>query len=236
MALVKYGGGIIQMSGSIAGNVHARNRFGNYIRPRTKPVNPHSDRQEQARSIVSHLAEYWHANLDAVQRGLWDTYAAAIAMKNRLGEAIHLTGYNHFIRSNAAYNMVNPAIIEAAPTILSLPEKDTVLRCTEEDIADQTFTFACDIAGWGANGDGKAQIYVHQGRPQLASRNFFGGPWRFADHVGQVEAETGTFDAPAAFSFALGQKVWFAARLQTESGRLSETWYLPPRTIEADPP
>ncbi|GAH28464.1 unnamed protein product, partial [marine sediment metagenome] len=38
MALVKYGAGIIQMSGSIAGDVHARNRFGNYIRPRTKPV------------------------------------------------------------------------------------------------------------------------------------------------------------------------------------------------------
>ena len=40
MALVKYGGGIIQMSGSMAGNTFARNRYGNYMRARTKPVNP----------------------------------------------------------------------------------------------------------------------------------------------------------------------------------------------------
>lgn len=81
MALVKYGAGIIQMSGSIAGNVHARNRFGNYVRPRTKPVNPNSIRQEAARAIVSYLAEYWHQDLDDVQRNLWDVYAAAVAMK-----------------------------------------------------------------------------------------------------------------------------------------------------------
>ncbi|GAI58374.1 unnamed protein product, partial [marine sediment metagenome] len=39
MALVKYGGGITQMSGSIAGNTFARNRYGNYVRSRTKPIN-----------------------------------------------------------------------------------------------------------------------------------------------------------------------------------------------------
>ncbi|GAH50296.1 unnamed protein product, partial [marine sediment metagenome] len=45
MALVKLGGGIVQISGSIAGNTFARNRFGNYMRSRTKPVNPNSTRQ-----------------------------------------------------------------------------------------------------------------------------------------------------------------------------------------------
>jgi len=67
MALIKFGAGIVQMSGSIAGDVHARNRFGNYVRPRTKPVNPHSIRQEAARAVVSYLAEYWHGNLTDVQ-------------------------------------------------------------------------------------------------------------------------------------------------------------------------
>ena len=59
MALIKYGGGIVDMSGSIAGNTHARNRFGNYMRARTKPVNPNSDRQVAIRAIVSYLAEFW---------------------------------------------------------------------------------------------------------------------------------------------------------------------------------
>jgi len=233
-ALVRYGAGIIQMSGSIAGDVHARNRFGNYIRPRTKPVNPHSERQERARAIISYLAEYWHADLEPVQRGLWDTYAAAIGMKNRLGDTIHLTGFNHFIRTNAAQLGIGEVLIDAAPTILSLPEKDYTLVCTEEDIAAQTFTFTCDVAGWTPPNDTKFGILLYQGRPQLASRNQFATPWRFMDFIDATEGALGTATVAAAFSFALGQKVWFQARVMTVSGRLSELWALDPRDIEAD--
>ncbi|GAH22595.1 unnamed protein product, partial [marine sediment metagenome] len=152
MALVQYGAGVIQMSGSIAGDVHARNRFGNYIRPRTKPVNPHSERQEKARAIVSYLAELWHSPTMDPWRGSWNTYAAAVAMKNRLNATIHLTGFNHFIRSNAPKLRVGLSEKHNAPNILSLPEKDHILECTEESIADQTFTFTCSINGWAANG------------------------------------------------------------------------------------
>lgn len=235
MALVKYGAGIVQMSGSISGTVFARNRSGNYARPRTKPVNPHSERQEAIRAIVSFVAEYWHQDLTAVQRGLWNTYAAAVAMKNRLGETIHHTGFNQFIRTNSARMNVALPILEAAPTVLSLPEKDVILECTEEDIAAQTFTFICENDGWAANGDPKLCILLSQGRPKLVSRFFYNGPWRHMGVISIAEGIAGTSDEPASFSFALGQKVWFRARVLTVSGRLSEPWILDPRTIEADP-
>jgi len=235
MGLVRYGPAITQISGAIGGTVFARNRFGNCIRPRTKPVNPHSDRQEAIRAIVSFLAEYWHQDLNDVQRGLWGVYAAAVAMKNRLGETIHLTGFNHFIRTNSARMNVALPVQDAAPTVLSLPEKDVVLACTEEDIAAQQFTFVCENDGWAANGDPKLCILLSQGQPKLASRYFFQGPWRHMGVVSVAEGTAGTSDEPASFAFALGQKVWFRARVLTESGRLSEPWSLPPRTIEADP-
>lgn len=235
MGLVKYGGGITQVSGAIGGDVHARNRFGNYIRPRTKPVNPHSARQESARAIVSFLAEYWHNDLTAVQRGLWDVYAAAVAMTNRLGETIHLTGFNHFMRTNCARLNYGGAVIAAAPSILSLPEKDPDLICSEETIATQVFTFTFDAAGWAANGDSKMAMLLFQGQPQLASRNYFNGPWRYMDVVGAGEGIGGTAPSDAVFPFALGQKVWFMARIMTDSGRLTEPWIVDPRVIEADP-
>lgn len=234
MGLVKFGGGIIQISGSIAGTVHARNRFGSYIRPRTKPVNPHSTRQETARAIVSYLAEYWHQDLDVTQRGLWDDYAAAVAMKNRLGETIHLTGFNHFIRTNSAQKRMGETELDAAPGILSLPEKDTDLVCSEEDIAAQTFTFTCNTTGWVPNGDPKFGILVYQGRPQLASRNFYAGPWRYMDFIDATEGAAGTGTVAAAFAFAEGHKIWFQARVITVTGRLSELWTLDPRDVEAD--
>lgn len=235
MALVKYGAGIVQMSGSIAGDTHARNRFGNYIRPRTKPINPQSDRQVAARTRVAYLAEYWHADLTAVQRGLWDVYAAAIGMENRLGETIHLTGFNHFIRTNACQLAMGEAVIDAAPTILSLAEKDVTLSVSEENIAGQTFTFVCDTSGWVPNGDPKFGILLYQGQPQLASKNFFDGPWRYMDFIDATEGAAGTATVAAAFSFALGQKVWTRARVFTTSGRVSGPYALDPRTIEADP-
>lgn len=236
MALVKYGGGIVQMSGSIAGNVFARNRFGNYTRARTKPVNPNSDRQRNARTIISFFSEYWHEDLTQIQRDLWGVYAAAIAMKNKLGETVYLTGFNHFIRCNAAFRLINPlAILTNAPTTLSLPEQDNQLVCSEEAIAGQTFTFTCDNTGWGVGIDDKEHIMLYQGQPQLDSRTFFAGPWRYMDAIDATEgaAGTGTYDAP--FPFALGQKVWFQARLRMLDGRLSTLWTLAPRTIEADP-
>ncbi len=236
MALAKYGGGLIQLSGSIAGNVFARNRFGNYVRPRTKPVNPHSTRQEKARAIVSYLAELWHDSSMDTHRGSWNTYAAAVPMTNRLGETIHLTGFNHFIRSNAPKLKVGLSEKLGAPSILSLPEKDHTLQCTEENIIDQTFTFECSVNGWAADGDPKYYIFIYQGQPQLKSRNQFATPWRYMGFFDAASGGAGTTDMSAAFAFALDQKVWFQARLLTVSGRLSQLWNLDPRVIEADPP
>ncbi|GAH98745.1 unnamed protein product [marine sediment metagenome] len=234
MALVKYGAGIVQMSGSIAGNVHARNRFGNYIRPRTKPVNPRSDRQEDARTIMSYLAEYWHNDMSPTERGLWDVYADAVAMKNRLGETIHLTGFNHFMRSNTARMNVHPGPVTFAPEILSLPEKDPDLVCSAEDVAGQTFTFTNNAAFFAANGDQFVNLFLYQGLPQLASRNFFAGPWRYIGAFGVAEGQAGTVTLDAGHFFAAGQKVWFQARSYTNFGRLSELWQLLPHTVVAD--
>lgn len=235
MALVKYGAGIVQISGSIAGDVHARNRFGNYIRPRTKPVNPHSARQESARAIVAYLAERWHEDLSAVQRNLWNVYAAAVAMKNRLGETIHLTGFNHFIRTNCVMKTWGTGVFDDAPTILSLAEKDETLVCSEEDIAGQTFTFTFSNQGWAPDGDPKGRMLLYQGQPQLASRNFFAGPWRYIGVVDPVEGAAGTATKGAGFAFALGQKVWFQGRIMTTTGRCSQIWTVDPRVIEVDP-
>lgn len=234
MALVKYGGGITQISGAVGGDVHMRNRFGNCIRPRTKPVNPHSARQEAARTVVSFLAERWHEDLSAVQRNLWEVYAAAVAMTNRIGGTIFLTGFNHYIRTNCVIKTWGTGVFDDAPTILSLAEKDETLVCSEETIAGQTFTFTFSALGWAPNGDPKGRILLYQGKPQLASRNYFNGPWRYIGVVDPVEGAAGTATKDAGFSFALGQKVWFQARVMTTTGRCSKRWTVDPRVIEAD--
>lgn len=222
MALVKFGGGVIQMAGSIAGSTYARNRYGNYARARTKPVNPNTARQVAVRSIIALLVARWGQTLTAVQRTAWGLYAANIAMKNRLGESIYLTGFNHYIRSNTPRLQAGEAAVDAGPVIFELPDKDPTFAITaSEATQDISFTFDNTLA-WANEAGG--HLFKYQGRPQNAQRNFFAGPWR---HIGTIDgdavtAPTSPDTEAAVFAFAEGQRQWVYARIALADGRLSE--------------
>lgn len=222
MALVKFGAGIVDMRGSIAGVVHARNRFGNYIRPRTKPVNPKSFRQLAARINVMFLAEQWHDSpMDDTIRDAWQTYASSFTMTNKLGEQITLTGFNAFIMCNSARLTAGGSLITAAPTTLLLPPGDPVFACSGS-AATQLISVAFDpLLDWNIIDDGLMSVYM--GRPQPASRNFFATPYRFMD---SIEGDTAsppsspqTMTSP--FTLVEGQKIWCEARIQEADCRVS---------------
>lgn len=222
MALVKYGGGIIQMSGSIAGNTFARNRYGNYMRARTKPVNPNSTRQVKIRSIIAELTERWLDTLTNNQRTAWATYAAAIAMKNKLGETIKLSGFNHFIRSNAGYLDAVAQYFDDAPTELTLPEKDpafAIAAAVDTQLVSVTFN---ESLAW--NSEPGAGMYLFDGRPQNATRNFFKGPYRGITWLGGIQPPGNTTPQTHTGEFTLveGQKIWCRARIVRVDGRVSE--------------
>ena len=228
MALIKYGGGIIQMSGSVAGNTHARNRFGNYMRARTKPVNPKSTRQVEARVRLTMLAEYWHEPyMSDAERGAWATYAQAVSMKNRLGEITSLTGFNHFIRSNTTRFAAGAALVKPGPTVLSLPEADVTLAASG-DSGTQLLTIAFDNSkDWAKETGGF--LLVEMGCPQLLTRNFFGGPWRTAGAIAGVTGSPPTSPQTivAPFTLTTDQRVWVRAAVVRADARLSNKFYSP---------
>lgn len=234
MALVKFGGGITQMSGSIAGNVHARNRFGNYIRPRTKPVNPKSSRQMGARILVMMLAEQWRESpmTDAI-RTAWGTYAAAIGWLNKLGETVTLTGFNHFIRSNAALITAGGSLVTAAPTVLGLPPADPTFACTGSAATNLISVVFDTNFDWV--GEDSAYFSVEQGQPQSSSRNFFGGPYRWggSEEGDSVAPPTSPFTFTAPFTLVEGQKVWCRARIIRADARCSTQFGADPFIVTA---
>lgn len=225
MALVKFGGGIIQMTGSIAGNTFARNRYGNYVRARTKPVNPNTARQVAVRAAVSVLTERWSETLTTVQRTAWVLYASNVAMKNKLGESIKLSGFNHFIRSNAILQKEDRTIVDDGPVVFELPGADPTFAVAASEATQQlTFTFDNELP-WAEEDPG--WMWFEQGQPQNPQRNFFGGPYRACGNVvgilggGVVEPQL----IDAAFAISEGQRVWTYARIQRVDGRLSEKFY-----------
>jgi len=222
MALVKYGAGIIQVSGSIAGDTHARNRFGNYIRPRTKPINPRSSRQMGARLLVMILAEQWREEpMTSEIREAWQTYATSVTWNNRLGENVVLTGFNAFIQCNVALMTAGGDMITAAPAALGLPAggEDFAVAGSATDkklviTFDNTEAWATETGGF---------LSIQMGRPQSASHNFFGGPYRYAGSIpgdDAVPPESGAeLDPP--FTLVVGQKVWCRARVIRADARAS---------------
>lgn len=220
MALIKYGGGVIQASGSIAGTTHARNRSGNYARSRTKPVNPRSTYQVTIREALAMLTQRWHDTVTSAQRTAWATYAAAVAMKNRLGETIYLTGFNHYLRVNIVRINLGQNKCDAGPVTLTLPEQDPSFAITAS-AATQLISVAWDVLlPWT---DIAASVMgFWMGVPQIVTRNFFNGPWRMGGSVPGNGVSPTTFTAP--FTLIAGQRIWVYARISTgpTDSRLSE--------------
>jgi len=225
MALVKFGAGIVGMSGSIGGTTFARNRYGSYARSKTKPVNPNTSNQSAVRAAVSYVTELWHNTLTAAQRTAWGAYAQAVAMTNRLGETTYLTGFNHFVRSNVERQNRSLGTVAAGPTTFALPEQDTLFAVSlSEATQNITVTFD-DSQDWCDEDDSYLLLYM--GSPQLVTRDFFSGPWLYAGKIDgdSTTPPTSTVDIAASFTATEGQKVFCYARIIRADGRVSEPFY-----------
>jgi len=222
MALIKFGGGVLDARGSIGGQVFSKNRFGNYIRARTTPVNPASQRQSTMRAIISSLAAAWSATLSAAQRAAWEVYAASIVVSNKLGEQVTLTGFNQFIRSNS-FNLQNGgSIIADGPTTLTLPGEDTEFAVVVDE-ANQELTVTFDDGLDWIDQDG-AFMGVYVSKPQSAGSTFITGPWKLAGTIAgdSVTAPTTPATIACPWSVAEGQVIGVRARLMEADGRLSD--------------
>jgi len=171
---------------------------------------------------MAYLANRWSAVLTAANRAAWELYAANVPMKNRLGDTINLTGFNHYIRSNIARLSAAAAVVDAGPTIFSLPEKDPTIVNTITQ-ASQLHSLAIDVNhDWVDEDEGF--LAVSMGKPQIATKNFFNGPFLFNFKIDgdSVTPPTSPQTGAVAYVVTTAQKVWIQCRISREDGRLSE--------------
>lgn len=133
MALIKLGGGVTDIRGSMGGNTYSKNAAGHYIRARTKPVNPRSPLQNTRRAYFAYLTKYWSDKLIQQQRDDWIAYAKGTTWKNRLGEDITINGLAAFIRLNALHMMIPSVVIPDAPTATGQGGGVTLTFAAESD-------------------------------------------------------------------------------------------------------
>lgn len=178
MAIVRFAEGQ-QRSGAVGGSVYSRNRFGQYIRSRSVPVNPKTPLQAEIRAAILAAQARW-ASIAANEtaRLAWEEYAAAVAWVNRLGDGVKLTGQQHYLRiaSALAYHGVSIASIPA-PTELRLPSPDeTVGGSVANGSAEIQVTFASAADAWKTITG--AFLLVYNGYELGPGRNYYGGPYK----------------------------------------------------------
>ena len=208
--------------GSIGGKVYSRNRYGPYIRSRVKPVNPNTDRQQAARLNFSDCAVQWSNVLTPAQRTAWNLYGASVAVTNRLGQQIYLSGFNHYLRSNTAILQVAGTKVAAGPTIFTLPGADAQFVPTISE-ATQLISVVFDTAKDWVDEDG-AYMYLYMSQPRSPGRSFIGGPYRFAAEIPGDNTTPPTSPQTIAVPFVVveDQKVIVQARIGRADGRLSD--------------
>lgn len=211
-----------QASGSIGGTTYSHNRYGMYVRSRTTPVNPSSGRQQSVRNIFSQLTDHWNQQLTAAERTAWNLYASNVTKKDKMGQDINITGFNHFIRSNSVVLLAGNSIIEPGPTTFSLAETDESIVATISE-ASQQISLAFDTnLDWV--GETNALLMVLMSKPQNGGRAFIDPVLRYADEIDgdSVTPPTSPQTMTVPFAVAQGQAVFVQCRILRADGRLSE--------------
>lgn len=106
------------MSGSIQAVTHSRNRYGQYTRNRSTPVNPNTSFQATARAAMSTNAAAWRA-LTSTQRAGWESLGLMMTRTDSLGQSYTLNGFGAYCSVNNNRLAAGDAIVADAPALVT---------------------------------------------------------------------------------------------------------------------
>jgi hypothetical protein len=221
MALIKTGGGVASISGSIGGITYSRNRGGPYMRNRSVPVNPNSIYQQAVRGFLSSLTVAWSQTLTLAQRQAWDAYAEAVPLSGPLGDPRNVGGLGMFIRCNVPRLQAGLSQVNDGPvihTLAALTNPSLEAAGSAADTLDVGFT---NTDAWANDDDGALLVYGAEGK--MKTINFFKGPYRYAGKVPGNSTTPPTSPATLTnpFPLAAGQRAFIRCVAIEGDGRVS---------------
>jgi hypothetical protein len=101
MAKIILGSTVAQVSGSISGTVYSHNRYGAYIRNRSKPIVATSEKAMNQKGIFGAMSRLW-SGLTEAQKTAWKTYADNHPVTDSLGVSQTLSSQAWFQKCNVA--------------------------------------------------------------------------------------------------------------------------------------
>lgn len=190
MSKIKYSALVSDVRNKLNGSVLSKNRYGNYIRNKTTPVNPQTTAQQNARAQLAANTQAW-AGLTEGQRLGWAALAATMPFTDIFGDSKILAANSMYVKLNGNLNKMGEAAVATAPEKVSVPAVFlTAITATQTANVITALTVTIDPATVPA-GFGIA-VYATPGIP--AGRSFVKNQYRFlgaapAPAVGVVDLE-----------------------------------------------
>lgn len=120
MSKIKYSALVSDVRNKLNGSVMSKNRYGNYIRNKTTPVNPQTTAQQNARAQLASNSQAW-AGLSQAQRQAWSSLAAELPFTDIFGDSKILAGNALFNKLNGNLNKIGELAISDAPAKVAVP-------------------------------------------------------------------------------------------------------------------
>lgn len=158
----------VPQSGSLAGTTSSRNRFGQYHRTRSIPVNPASSAQGTSRGRLSANAAAWRTLTD-LQRAGWRDLGASMTRTDALGQSYTLTGFMAYCSVNGVLAASGGTLLSDAPALTTPPSLLT---------AALTITAATASVAYTATPLGTGAKLLVFASPQRSAGRAFEGDYR----------------------------------------------------------
>ena len=152
-------------SGSEAALTYSRNRFGQYVRSRSIPVNPKSTQQGTVRARLAANASAWRGLTD-LQRAGWLSLGGQMSRTDALGQSYTLNGFQAYCSCNNNNVAAGNAVVSAAPALITPDACLTVTPTATAATFSVAFTPTPPAAG--------QRVFVYCSPQRSAGRAFEG--------------------------------------------------------------
>jgi hypothetical protein len=196
MAIVKFGGGVAGIRGTLAGNVFTANRNGAYVRQWSRVHNPKTLFQTVNRMSASLIPTAWR-NLDPGQRLDWNDYGKTHVLQNALGEDYYRTGFQWFFHCSQNLSVCGGTPPTDAPTVAA----PATVACTLFSYDDAGFLGNCTVYFDSADFAGLWLVFMFRPIPYSGNMSCPSGYTRIG---GVYEPAGGQVNATIPHNFHFG--------------------------------
>lgn len=213
---IKYSALVGDVRNKLNGSVASKNRYGNYLRTKTTPVNPQSSHQQQARQILGNISASWR-ELTQAQRNSWDQGSVNFPFTDIFGDQLNLSGQALFIKLNSNLEKIGESRITTAPLPVGFDQLAiTSLTATQNAGALTVLELSVNVATLPAG----YKMAVYATPPINPGRSFVKNQFRF---LGTAAVTTNDADLLQAYTDRFGSAITAGQSIHVRVALVSET-------------